>query len=140
MDIITVFFDGLRVFFSFLLVLFLPGFTISLVFFPRLSDLSPIERLAYSTVLSIGSVMVMVLFMEFVIGINTTPRNVTLFICLLCELMLALWWCERWYLNSKLKTRLDPLLSGDYRAVRNYYTLIIDSARDRFKRKNNIIR
>ena len=140
MDIITVIFDGLRVFFGFLLVLFLPGFTISLVYFPRLTDLSFIERLVYSTVLSIGSVMVLVLFMEFVLGVNTTPRNITLFICLLCELAIALWWCERWYLKSRLKTRLDPLLAGDYRAVRNYYKWVMDSARDRIMRRNDLFR
>ena len=138
MDTLTVIFEGLRIVFGFFLVLFLPGFTLSLVYFPRFTDLSLIDRLVYSAVLSIGSVMVLVLFMEFVLGVNTTPRNITLFICVLCELMLALWWCERWYLKSQLKTRIDPLLIGDYRAVRNYYKSVIDSARDRFKRKNDL--
>jgi hypothetical protein len=112
MDTLAVIFEGLRIFFGFFLVLFLPGFTISLVYYPRSTDLSLIDRLVYSTILSVGSVMVSVLFMKFVLGENTTPRNIALFICVLCEIALCLWWCERWYLNSRSKNILDPRISA----------------------------
>ena len=59
MDIVGIILDGLRIVFGFLLVLFLPGFSLSLIYFPRSKDLRIIERLVYSTVLSIGSVMVL---------------------------------------------------------------------------------
>ena len=130
MDFVGFILGGLRVVFGFLLVLFLPGFCLSLIYYPRSTDLSIIERLVYSTVLSIGSVMVLALFMEFILGVNTTPRNLTLFIVLLCELALMVWWGERWYLKSRLKSRIDPLLSGDYRALQNYSRQVKGSARD----------
>jgi uncharacterized membrane protein len=140
MDTLAAILGGLQIFFGFFLVLFLPGFTISLVYFPRFTDLSVIDRLVYSTILSIGSVMVLVLFMEFILGVNTTPRNVTLFICVLCGFALGLWWCERCYLKSRLKKRLDSLLTGDYRVVRKYSKRVMDNAWERFKRKNDMLK
>src|SRR5665647_616785 len=80
MDTVAVLLDTLRIVFGFFLLLFLPGFNLSLIFFPRSSDLSIINRLVYSTVLSISSVIALVLFMDVVLGVNTTPRNITLFI------------------------------------------------------------
>src|SRR5665647_2054337 len=80
MDTGAAFIEVMRVVFGFLLLLFLPGFNLSLLFFPRSSDLSIIDRLVYSTVLSISSVIALVLFMDVVLGVNTTPRNITLFI------------------------------------------------------------
>jgi len=130
MDIVGIISDGLRVIFGFLLVLFLPGFNLSLIYFPRSTDLSIIERLVYSAVLSIGSVMLLVLFMEYILGVNTTPRNITLFICVLSELALLVWWCERWYLKSRVKLRLEPLLSMNFRELWNNYEVFIDSLRD----------
>ena len=129
MDFVGFILGGLRVVFGFVLVLFLPGFCLSLIYYPRSTDLSIIERLVYSTVLSIGSVMVLDLFMEFILGVNTTPRNIALFICALCILMLVLWWCERWYLKSRVKLRLEPLFSMNFRELWNNYEAFIDSMR-----------
>ena len=67
MDIAAVIAGGLSVLLGFLFLLFIPGFAIMLVYFPRLSDLEIIERLVYSTVLSIGSVIALVLFMDVVL-------------------------------------------------------------------------
>jgi uncharacterized membrane protein len=49
MDTITVILESLRVIIGFLLLLFIPGFALSLVIFPRFSDIGIVERLAYST-------------------------------------------------------------------------------------------
>jgi hypothetical protein len=134
MDIVGFILSGLRVVFGFMLVLFLPGFYLSLIYYPRFRDLSIIERLVYSAVLSIASVMVLALFMEFVLGVNTTPRNLALFLCLLSFLALMVWLGERWYLKSTLKPRVDLLLSGDYRVLQNYYGRVKGSAHDRYLR------
>ena len=134
MDFIGFIFGVLRVVFGFLLVLFLPGFCLSLLYYPRATDLNFLERLVYSAVLSIGSVMVLVLFMEFILGVNTTPRNIALFICVLSFFCLLVWWVEWGYLKSRLKTHLDLLFSGEYHTLRNFFLRGRDSVRDRFLR------
>jgi hypothetical protein len=103
MDIVTVILEGLRVIFGFLLLLFIPGFVITLVYFPRLSDIGIVERLVYSTVLSIGSVIVLVLFMDVFLGINTRPLNIFLVIAAFSCFTFFVWLCERWYLDRKVK-------------------------------------
>jgi hypothetical protein len=133
MDIVAVLIEVLRVTFGFLLLLFLPGFNLSLIFFPRWSDLNIIDRLVYSTVLSISSVIALVLFMDVVLGVNTTPRNITLFICVFSLGVLLVWWCERFYLNSRLKKRLEPQLTADYEKLQKYYSRETHAARDRFR-------
>lgn len=139
MDVVALILGGVRVVFGFLFVLFIPGFTLSLVYFPRSTDLRPIDRLVYSTVLSIGSVMVLVLFMEFVLGVNTTPRNIFLFICVFSILALILWRCEQWYLNNPEKIPSGTLPSWDYHAYLKSFSRIVNSVRDRF-RKNSTAR
>lgn len=137
MDVIAVIFGGLRAVFGFLLLLFVPGFTISLLFFPRLTDLRLIERLVYSTVLSIGSVIAIVLFMDVFLGVDTTTSNITIFILAFSALALIVWLCERWYMTSGFKLLLDSLISGDYRILRNYYNQLKDSIGDRIRKKEN---
>jgi uncharacterized membrane protein len=137
MDVIAVISGGLRAVFGFVLLLFVPGFTLSLLFFPRIPDLRLIERLVYSTVLSIGSVIAIVLFMDVFLGVNTTPRNITLFILAFSAFALIVWLCERWYISSSFKIHLDLLISGDYRILRNYYNRLKDSIGDRIRKKEN---
>jgi hypothetical protein len=137
MDALGFIFGGMRTVFGFLLVLFIPGFTLSLVYFPRSTDLQPLARLIYSTVLSIGSVIFLLLIMEFVFGVNTTPRNIFLFICLLSIFELIIWHYESRYLNSTLKIPLiiplNKLPSWDYRSFLKYSSRIVNSIQDPFR-------
>jgi len=139
MDFIAVISGVLRAIFGFVLLLFVPGFTLSLLFFPRFPDLRFIERLVYSTVLSIGSVIAIVLFMDVYLGVNTTPRNIALFILAFSVLALIAWLCERWYLKSDVKLHLDSLISGDYRILQNYYNQLKDSIMDWIRIKKKIV-
>jgi hypothetical protein len=131
--------EVMRVVFGFVLLLFLPGFNLSLIFFPRSSDLSIIDRLVYSTVLSISSVIALVLFMDVVLGVNTTPRNITLFICVFAELALMVWWCERWYLNRWLKKHPEPRLAADSKKLQKYYSRTTNAAKDRFRQDTRTV-
>jgi uncharacterized membrane protein len=137
MDFIAVILGVLRAVFGFILLLFVPGFTISLLFFPRIPDLRFIERLVYSTVLSIGSVIAIVLFMDVFLGVNTTASNITLFILAFSALALIVWLSERWYTTSSFKLCLDSLISGDYHILRNYYNQLKDSIENRIRKKEN---
>jgi uncharacterized membrane protein len=137
MDVVTVIFGSLKIIFGFLLLLFIPGFAISLVFYPRSAELRLIERLAYSTVLSIGSVIGLVLFMDVVLGIDTTPENIFIIICGISVVALIIWGCETWYMKSSLKPRIDSLLTIDYITFRNYYSRLKDFVITRLERKKN---
>jgi uncharacterized membrane protein len=53
MDAVAIILEGLRVVLGFLLVMFIPGFTLSLVYFPRSTDLQLMDRFIYSMILSI---------------------------------------------------------------------------------------
>ena len=139
MDIIAVISGGLRAVLGFLLLLIIPGFTLSLLFFPRLADLRFLDRLVYSTVMSIGSVIAIVLFMDVFLGVNTKPDNITLFILLFSVLALVIWICERKYLASRFKVHLESVIAGDYRILRNYYNQIKDALKERIKIKKKII-
>ena len=134
MDTITVILEGMRVILGLLMLLFVPGFAISLVIFPRFTDLGLIERLAYSTVLSIGSVIALVLFMDVFLGVDTTPVNIIIVIAAFSFFVFFEWLCEVWYLNSRLKERLEPRLSADYKALQKYYSRETNAARDRFRK------
>ena len=133
MDTVTVILEGLRVISGFLLLLFVPGFVLSLVIFPRFNDIGIIERLAYSTVLSIGSVIALVLFMDVVLGVDTLPVNIIMGIAVFSCFAFLVWLVERWYLNSRFKKNLEPRLSADYQKVQTFYTRELNAAKDRFR-------
>ncbi len=132
MDSITLVAEGLRVVLGFLNLLFVPGFVLSLVLFPRFTDMGVIQRLAYSTVLSISSVISLVLFMDVVLGVDTTPQNISLGLGMFSALMLLVWLCEIWYLSSTLPARVHEKVSGRYLSFRKYVSRIINARRDRF--------
>ena len=139
MDTVPVILEGLRVILGFLMLFFVPGFILSLVIFPRFSDIGIIKRLAYSTVLSIGSVIALVLFMYVVLGMDTTPDNINIVIGAFSCFAFFVWLCEVWYLNSHLKDRLEPLVSADYQELQRYYSREKNARRDRFRQDTSTV-
>jgi hypothetical protein len=132
MDIVTIILEGLRVILGFLLLLFIPGFAITLVYFPRLSDIGIVERLVYSTVLSIGSVIVLILFMDVFLGINTKPLNIFLVIVAFSCFAFVVWLCECWYLNRKAKNLPASRLSVYFRNLQRSGSRKISAILGRF--------
>jgi len=122
MDITAFIFGGFRVFFGFLLLVFIPGFLITQIFFPRPGDLRPVERLAYSLVLSIGSVLIFILFMDVYLGIDTTPVNVVLgligFSLILVNALIARWVVMRYSVTEKIYGQAYKTGDGIVRPVR----------------------
>ena len=53
METVPVILGILRIILAFLLLVVIPGFVISLVIFPRLNDMSYLDRLVYTAVLGI---------------------------------------------------------------------------------------
>jgi len=134
MDTVAVLFEGGRLAFGFLLLVFLSGFNLSLIVFPRSTSLRMIDRLVYSTLLSISSVIAFVLFMNIVLEVNTTTRTISLISCVLAELALIFWGVRRWYRDSPSKDRGGPQLPADSQRDQRYDTREINAAKDRFRK------
>jgi uncharacterized membrane protein len=110
-DIITTLLGFFRVIFGFLLVLFIPGCAISFVFYPRIADISRITRIVLSCVISIGSTLCAILFLDIVLGVDTTPVNSTLIILFISVLACILWGVRRIFSSrmEKQKNGIDSL-------------------------------
>lgn len=68
----------LRVMAGILLIFVLPGYAASLAVYPRVEDLSGIERLALSLGLSIAVVLFAILLANHVLGVPLTAEGITL--------------------------------------------------------------
>jgi uncharacterized membrane protein len=90
MDYLAVLLANIRIILGFLLVFLIPGYLISLHLFPRSSGIGIVERLAYSSVTSLGSVIACVLFMDVFLGIDTTPVNIVIVLTAFCLLLVIL--------------------------------------------------
>jgi uncharacterized membrane protein len=90
-DIITILLGFFRIIFGFLLVLFIPGCAISFVFYPRIADIPTITRIVLSCVISIGSTLCTILFLDIFLGINTTAVNCSIAILSLSALACIFW-------------------------------------------------
>ena len=132
MDIVAFIFWGVEVILGFTLMLFIPGFLLSLVFFPKISDIQLMERLAYSTVLSIGSVLFCVLFMDLVLGIYTTQKNILIVLFGFSLLLILLWLIRRFCISYSLTEKI----SGQMTKLKcNYFTPLESCIRDTLERK-----
>jgi len=90
-DILGILLGFIRAFFGFLFLLFIPGCAISFALYPRLPDISILTRVALSFVISIGAVMASVLFLDLVLGIDSTPMSIFL-VALAVSVLASLVW------------------------------------------------
>jgi uncharacterized membrane protein len=105
------FIEGIRVVLGMCLLLFIPGYAISLVFYPGAGDIPAIERLILSGIVSIGSSIGVVLLMDFGLGIETTPRNGALSLIAITILALMIWRIELVFARRINKTTPRSVLS-----------------------------
>jgi len=134
MESVTIIVEGLRAVLVFLNLFFITGLAISLAFFPRFTDMGLMKRLAWSVVLSIGTVIASVLFMDFVLGVNASLQNISLGLCLFSLILLVVWFFEVWYLISSLPEKLHHAFSGRFLTLRRYFSRLMNSREDRFAR------
>jgi hypothetical protein len=100
MNIVTILMDGLKIIVGSLILVFVPGLAITLVFYPRFTDMKPLERLAGATILGMGLVVSSVLFMDIVLGVDSTFENIALGLGLFSTILFVVWFCEMVYLSS----------------------------------------
>jgi len=105
----------LRAIFGLVLILFIPGYALTWAFYPVRKDITDSERIALSFALSISGVMLWVLFIDLVLGIDTTPINLVLAIIVLTLLSLVAWRLHLNFVNLKLK---DEILKGFFRSIK----------------------
>lgn len=82
------------------LILFIPGYTLTWAFYPGKEDMTDEERLAFSFPLSIAGVMLAVLFLDMGLGMDTTPPNILLAIVMLVLLSLFAWRAQVFVINK----------------------------------------
>jgi hypothetical protein len=134
MDSVTIIMEGLRTALVFFNLFFVTGLAVSLAFFPRFTDMGLVKRLVWSIVLSIGAVIASVLFMDFVLGVNATPQNISLGLGLFSMILLIVWFFEVWYLISSLPEKLHRTFSGRFLPLRKYFSRFMNLRQDQFAR------
>jgi uncharacterized membrane protein len=83
----------LRIIFGLALTLFIPGFAISLVLFSK-EEVDFAGRIALSSVLSIAAVLLTALFIDLVLGVDTTPVNLVISLLSLTAFFLIIWFIK----------------------------------------------
>jgi hypothetical protein len=132
MDTVTAAFDGVSVAFSCLLFLFVPGFALSLVIFPRRTDLSYIDRLVYSVMLSISTSIAALVFVDMVPGFGLAWENVALVVLVFSALLLMVWVVELWY-RERVHRRTEPQDQKDPHAIERFNSRALNAAHDLFR-------
>lgn len=66
----------------------------TLVLYPAKNELSSFQRIGLSIVFSIGSVMLIVLFIDEVLAVNTTPANIGGAVLIFSLLAVIIWKAE----------------------------------------------
>lgn len=99
-------------------VIFVPGFTLSWVFFPRRRDIDDISRIGYSFVLSITFATLSVLFVDLVLGIDVTTEVILATLCIIILIGVGIWKVELLLLEhfqdfSKSDSTLEEIAPPD---------------------------
>jgi uncharacterized membrane protein len=123
MDIVTAFLSNVRIIFGFLLIMVIPGFLVSLVYYPKQSDINILERFVYATIISIGSVIVCILFMDVFLGIDTTPINIVIVITAFCVILAIVWIIRTLFLTFSVTEKISGYIKRFYRVSRTYFSI-----------------
>ena len=81
----------LRVIFGLAFILFIPGFVMTWTFYITKDQIPVINRFALSFILSLAIVMLSTLFLDYVIGVDTTPVNIMVTLIIITILTAMIW-------------------------------------------------
>ncbi len=109
--------NGIRVILGVLLLMVIPGFLLTEIFYPRTGEIPVRERLVFSVVLSMGVVIAGILFADVVLGIDSTPENIVLVTSSGCIILSGIWLLRQTLSSlaipekiSRISGRLGPIL------------------------------
>ena len=91
MDFVELTFSILRVAFGLAFLFFIPGFALTWALYVTKDEIAIINRLALSFVLSLATAMLSTLFLDSVIGVDTTPLNIVITLVIFSVLMVLIW-------------------------------------------------
>lgn len=83
-----------RIVFGLFFLLFVPGYALMLVLFPRKEDLSFAERIGFACALSVVADLLTTLFIDLVLHIPTTAVNIILALFVLTTFAGLIWGVE----------------------------------------------
>jgi hypothetical protein len=132
MDIVSTLFEGLKIIAGSIILVFVPGLAVTLVFYPRFTDMKPLERLAGSTILGMIIVVASILFMDIVLGVDATFSNIALGLGLFSTILFGVWFCEMVYLSSDVPERVNRIFSRRFLPFRKTISRFTHSRQDRF--------
>jgi len=139
MDTVPLISGVLGIILGFLVLVIIPGFALSLVIFPRLTDMSTLDRLVYAAVLGTTAAVAFVLFLDLMPVLKLTPENLILMASVFSAGALMVWLCERYYLNRQLITHPGPQISEDSPDHQRYYSREINAAKDQFRQDTRTV-
>ena len=99
---------------GFFLILFIPGYALTLVLYPGPNALSTFHRITLSVVFSMGSVILIVLFLDEMLAVNTTPPNIAGAILIFSLFAVIVWKAE-----LILQKMISKHMTGDGDGTRN---------------------
>jgi len=139
MDLVTVIFAGLQVFWV-IGLFFMPGFVITLVRFPWLNEIGVVRRLVYSVIASIVFILAFSLVMD-ILGLDPTPGNIGLVIAVFLAGMLIVWLSEVFSAGRRFQEWIDSHLSRSvtYRVIRRNFSRRIHAALDPGRTSTTIV-
>jgi len=91
LDIVAILLFFLRAILGLILIFFIPGFAFTWAIYTKKTDLSFIVRIALSCVLSVAIVMLSSLFLDSVLGIETTGPNVAIMLLIISLFFIILY-------------------------------------------------
>lgn len=100
-DVIGFVIESVRMVAGFALLLFIPGFAVVLIFYPKSGDIPVFERVALSGILSIGTAIGGLLFLDLLLGIDTTPQNSFLALSAITVVALVIWRVELFFAERR---------------------------------------
>jgi uncharacterized membrane protein len=106
MDPVAMVLGVLRAIFGFILVTFIPGYALAWALYPDPDELPFMDRLSISFVLSIAAVILSVLFMDLVLGVDTTPLNIVIMLLVVTAFAALVWKLERVVPGLRISQRI----------------------------------
>jgi len=100
-DIIALVLASARLFTALAFLLFLPGFALLLVFYPKSGDLPFFERIVLSSIVSIGATIGVFLALDLILGVETTAVNSFLSLLIITLLALVVWRTELFFIQRR---------------------------------------
>jgi hypothetical protein len=120
-----------------MLIFFIPGYAFTWVLYIKKEDISLIVRIALSCVLSIAIVMLSSLFLDFVMGVETTGLNVAIALLIITVYLIILYTVR--ITLDYYGLPLPPVFSLGYHAIQKYFSRKINSRRDRFTKTETTV-